>query len=214
MTWLSTGPFAFLPIHAAGLYSPSVRCCSNYMVSSYAPSIGTLLNGQQASDSTVLRRENAKALLVAVSDAPGMSRLPNTKKEVDIITKVIPSESILSINDRTLPEVAKVTVDVVLRRFPEASIVHLACHGQQDALNPLESGFCVEDGRLTVSQLMEQNSQNAFFAFLSACETAKGDSSQPDQSVHLAAAMLFAGFKSVVGTMWFVDILDTPISQI
>jgi CHAT domain-containing protein len=37
---------------------------------------------------------------------------------------------------------------------------------------------------------------------MSACETAKGDQKQPDQVVHLAAAMLFAGFQSVVGTMW------------
>jgi hypothetical protein len=25
---------------------------------------------------------------------------------------------------------------------------------------------------------------------------------QPDQAIHLAAAMLFAGFKSVIATMW------------
>jgi CHAT domain-containing protein len=49
---------------------------------------------------------------------------------------------------------------------------------------------------------MSLNLPNAFLAILSACETAKGDASQPDQSVHLAAAMLYIGFKSVVGTMW------------
>lgn len=37
---------------------------------------------------------------------------------------------------------------------------------------------------------------------LSACETATGDSEQPDQAVHLAAAMLFVGFRSVIATMW------------
>jgi CHAT domain-containing protein len=40
------------------------------------------------------------------------------------------------------------------------------------------------------------------FAFLSACETAKGDRSQPDQAVHLAASLLFCGFRSVIATMW------------
>ncbi|KAF9458485.1 CHAT domain-containing protein [Collybia nuda] len=211
VTWLPTGPFTFLPIHAAGVYRSSVRCCSNYMVSSYAPSISTLLSTQKVPGSTILRRENAKALLVAVSDIPGMPRLPSTKKEIEAISKIIPSELILDIGDNQTTEGANVTTQTVLQRFAEASIVHLACHGQQDALNPLESGFCVEDGRLTVAQLMEQNSQNAFFAFLSACETAKGDSSQPDQSVHLAAAMLFAGFKSVVGTLWSMNDQDGPV---
>jgi CHAT domain-containing protein len=41
-----------------------------------------------------------------------------------------------------------------------------------------------------------------WFGYLSACETAKGDAEQPDQVVHLAATMLFAGFKNVVATMW------------
>ncbi|KAF9239427.1 hypothetical protein BU15DRAFT_61939 [Melanogaster broomeanus] len=47
--------------------------------------------------------------------------------------------------------------------------------------------------------------ENPEFAFLSACHTAVGDKSTPDEAIHLAAAMQFAGFKSVVGTMWGVD---------
>jgi CHAT domain-containing protein len=62
----------------------------------------------------------------------------------------------------------------------------------------------MKDELLTVSDLMSLNLPNAFLAILSACETAKGDASQPDQSVHLAATTLYMGFKSVVGTMWFV----------
>ena len=58
------------------------------------------------------------------------------------------------------------------------------------------------DEMLTVSQLLSLNLSRAFFAFLSACETAKGDEKQPDQAIHLAATMLFVGFRSVIGTMW------------
>jgi CHAT domain-containing protein len=39
-------------------------------------------------------------------------------------------------------------------------------------------------------------------AFLSACQTAMGDETTPDEMMHLAAALLFAGFRSVVATMW------------
>lgn len=62
----------------------------------------------------------------------------------------------------------------------------------------------MEDGMLTLSKLMSLNLPKAFLAILSACDTAKGDTSHPDQALHLAAAMLFVGFRSVVGTMWYV----------
>lgn len=87
-----------------------------------------------------------------------------------------------------------------------ANVVHLACHGIQDANDATQSGFCFGDGRLTIENLMEMKMDQAFLAFLSACETAKGDSGQPDQVMHLAAAMLFCGFKSVVATMWYVRV--------
>jgi CHAT domain-containing protein len=57
---------------------------------------------------------------------------------------------------------------------------------------------------LPVSELMKLDLKGAFLAFLSACETAKGDRNQPDQAIHLAATMLFVGFKSVVASMWWV----------
>jgi hypothetical protein len=86
-----------------------------------------------------------------------------------------------------------------------ANIVHLACHGIQDDNNATRSGFCLGDGRLTIVKLTELKLDNAFLAFLSACETAKGNKEQPDQAMHLAAAMLFSGFKSVIATMWYVN---------
>jgi CHAT domain-containing protein len=86
-----------------------------------------------------------------------------------------------------------------------SNIVHLACHGIQDDGDATQSGFCLGDGRLTIAKVAELRLDNAFLAFLSACETAKGDKEQPDQAMHLAAAMLFSGFKSVVATMWYVE---------
>jgi CHAT domain-containing protein len=92
----------------------------------------------------------------------------------------------------------------VFEHIRSASILHMACHGTQNLANALESGFVLEDASLPVSRLMQLELPRAFLAVLSACETAKGDTSQPDQAIHLAATMLFAGFKSVVATMWYV----------
>jgi CHAT domain-containing protein len=83
----------------------------------------------------------------------------------------------------------------------DAHVLHLACHGVQHA-DPLSSCFILGDGKLTVGDLMKLDLPHAALAFLSACQTAKGDRAQPDQAVHLAASMLFCGFRSVIGTMW------------
>jgi hypothetical protein len=55
---------------------------------------------------------------------------------------------------------------------------------------------------------MEKSMPNASLAFLSACETAKGDENLPDEVIHLGATLLFAGFRGVVATMWRVDYIS------
>jgi CHAT domain-containing protein len=96
------------------------------------------------------------------------------------------------------------SVGRVLSLLPDASFVHFACHGLQDLVDPLESALLLGDGDLKVSKIMQNSIQNASLAFLSACETAKGDEKIPDEAMHLAGTMLFAGFRGVVGTMWSV----------
>jgi CHAT domain-containing protein len=89
-----------------------------------------------------------------------------------------------------------------LERSP-AHILHLACHGLQDS-EPLKSALQLQDGKLAIEDIMQLDLPHAVLAYLSACQTAKGDRNAPDQVVHLAASMLFCGFRSVIGTMWYV----------
>jgi CHAT domain-containing protein len=97
-------------------------------------------------------------------------------------------------------------VGEVIRSLQAASIIHLACHGIQDHARPHDSHFCIDSGDIPVSALMKMELPNAFLAFLSACETATGDRKHADEVIHLASTMLFAGFTSVVATMWYVII--------
>jgi CHAT domain-containing protein len=68
-----------------------------------------------------------------------------------------------------------VKAQTLLDRLPTTTILHLACHGLQDATDPLKSGFVMQDETLTIERLMPLPLPHAFLAFLSACETAKGD---------------------------------------
>jgi CHAT domain-containing protein len=206
LTWLPTGAFNFVPIHAAGIYAELGSSCCDFVVSSYTPSLGALLQAQQGSRTTIARAE-LKTLLIAEPHAPGLARLPHTLEELTALGKLIPPENMLQVvgmphmgidDDAELGT----TVDQVVETLHQVAVVHLACHGYQDPQNPLKSGFFLRDGKLTIAKIMQQQLQSAFFAFLGACETAKGDRHQPDQSVHLAAAVMFAGFRSIVGTMW------------
>jgi CHAT domain-containing protein len=82
-----------------------------------------------------------------------------------------------------------------------AHILHFACHGIHDT-DPLKSALVLQGGNLTIENIMNIQLPNAVLCVLSACQTAKGDKNAPDQAVHLAASMLFCGFRSVIGTMW------------
>ena len=135
-------------------------------------------------------------LTVIQLNTPGATSLPGTEKEL---------LKIKSHTSGSRPEFkplvgAQATVDSVLREIKDCSIVHFACHGVQ-ATDPLNSRLLLHNGSLSLSQLMYISLPNAKIAFLSACQTATGEKKLPDEAVHLAAGMLAAGFKSVIGTM-------------
>lgn len=147
-------------------------------------------------------------MLMGAVPAPyhsGYGKLPATIKEIQTLDTVLPAGAQIPVPDEDnclLDPVSGLSVQTVQDLLPQASILHLSCHGTQDRKDPLDSGFVLRDGKLKVVDIMKIPLPKAFFAFLSACETAQGDRGQPDQAIHLAATMLFAGFKSVLATMW------------
>jgi CHAT domain-containing protein len=90
-------------------------------------------------------------------------------------------------------------------------ILHLACHGIQDPIQPTNSAFMLHDGPFTLAALMAKTAENAELAFLSACQTATGDEKLPEEAIHLASGMLAAGYRSVIGTTWSIGDADAPL---
>lgn len=201
--WCPTGAFSFVPIHAAGSYATfePQECTSDFVISSYTPTLTALISARASS--TPLEPQ---ILLIAQPITKGLNPLPKTAEEIRDVEKVLPPHLLLRIRSDPTKSVAELnqncSYEDVVKKLPDASIVHLACHGSQERKKPLESGFRLTGQTLTVADLMQLNIPRPFFAFLSACESASGDIDVPDETVHLAASMLFSGFKSVVGTMW------------
>ena len=201
MYWCPTGPFAFLPIHAAGQYEADTDYASQYFVSSYTPTVDPLLV-----DDPPESTDPFSMLAVIQSTAPGvqemdhaqMPPLPSTETELHNIRKHVPPKSlvVLGVFD------AVASVEIVESHMPKSSIVHFACHGTQSQTNPLESGLRLDDRVLTIARIIKQPLPNGSLAFLSACETAMGVKKMPDEAMSLGACLLYSGFRRVVATMW------------
>jgi CHAT domain-containing protein len=190
----------FLPLHAAGIYgAENAECSADYVVSSYIPTLTALLRAQKSNPSFSKHDINLSVIAVMKAQDAMLPTLWNVEDEIRHVRTAAEAASIRAINSCVNDEAV---IANIAKAFKSTNMAHIACHGIQNPNNALSSGFCLSDGNFTVSQLMDLDLKDAFLAFLSACETAKGDEKQPDQTVHLAAAMLFVGFRSVIATMW------------
>lgn len=203
INWCLTGPLSFLPMHAAGLYSEENfglgNKLSDFAVSSYSPSLISLLNGHRSGKG---KEKTNQVLAVAL---PAESRLPGAGIEIEKLKVHIKHFPLLELLE------SKATVEAVTAGLKESSWVHFACHGIQDISNPTESALLLADhSQLTLSTISNFLLPHAQIVFLSACQTATGDKDLAEEAVHLAAGMLFAGFRGTIGTMWSISDHEAP----
>ena len=194
----------FLPIHAAGLYdtqhSPPGHKVFDFVVSSYVPILSILA---PSSHPNAAPSVDLSFLAVGQPSSDGLSRLPGVATELEHIRAVIRNSPTAR---TTLLESSVGTVEEVLTLMKDADWVHFACHGIQDAARPTESGLCLADRRrLKLRDIIALSRPHSGLAFLSACQTATGDERLSDEAIHIAAGMLFAGYRGVVGTMWSIS---------
>ncbi|KAJ2935033.1 hypothetical protein H1R20_g2042, partial [Candolleomyces eurysporus] len=213
--WCPTGSLSFLPLHAAGVYGrPDAVSISDYAVSSYIPTLSSLLErlkpNPEPSTPTKAPVERG-VLLIGEHNAPGLTEIPGAKAEVEAIKSLLNSRGIPTMTLGGEKDGTAV-IEAGVSNMKKYTCVHLACHAKQDVDEPLRSGFHLRDGRLKLSKIIQANMCNADIAFLSACQTSTGDEKLSEEAVHLAAGMLAAGYRGVVGTMW--SIKDKYASEI
>ena len=198
--WCPTSVFCSLPLHAMGPI-PSDDDERQYFldlyICSYTPSLSALIQSRNRNSSS-RSSDRPSVLLVAQTDPS----LPTVGGEIQVVrsldTKVT---NLLS---------GEATPSAVLRGFHHHRFVHFACHGTLEANKPFEAGFELHgDERLTLLEIVRADLPTAEFAFLSACHTAEvTEGSIMDEGLHLAAAVQYSGFQSVVGTMWAMADVD------
>jgi len=145
--------------------------------------------------------EANKVLVIGQPNAPGLRSLPGTKRELKAIQETFSTANIPFLSLEGDPA----TIDRTMKELELHSCIHFACHAVQDASHPLKSGFYLSDGRLELWKVLQIQNPVADFAFLSACQTSKGEEGLSEEVIHLAAGLLAAGYRGVVATMWSIE---------
>jgi tetratricopeptide (TPR) repeat protein len=196
--WCPTGPFSFLPLHAAGLFDSSSGIgMADRVTSSYTSTLTALLRSRTKSSPSTFRM-----MVVGLPET-----LENVSPEVDELQRLT---SALSLETVSL-QGPDATVERVLTALKDCSWAHFSCHGHQDIEKPMQSHLRLYDGNLTVAQIARDQLCHANLAFLSACHTASGTTHFEDEAFHIAAGLQFAGFGGVIGTLWAVRDKHAPV---
>ncbi|KAN0130705.1 CHAT domain containing protein [Lactarius tabidus] len=192
--WCPTSAFCSLPLHAMGpIPSDDGKelYFSDLYIPSYTPSLSALIDSRKRrplSDA----HDNLKPsiLLVAQPDT-----LPGAFGEIAVIqtTKTLVKTLISTM----------ATPETVIGGLREHRFAHFVCHGLLETGKPFDASLELHEDNLTLLNIVGSQLPAAEFAFLSACHTAElTEGSVADEGLHLAAAMQYCGFRSVVGTMW------------
>ncbi|KAJ7272379.1 CHAT domain-containing protein, partial [Mycena rebaudengoi] len=194
--WCPTGDFTGLPFHAAD--------SADQFTQSYTPTLGALLEANSKTPSTNPPRIG----LVGVTHTGhrGDQELPGAEEEVTKINSIA--------RDRYQVECLvgeNTTVDSVKQTLNNCAWIHLACHGEQNIIEPPKSCLQLYGGTLELETILQMSLPNAEFVFLAACQTAKGDAALVNESFHLGGGFIAARFQGAIATMWSMMDEDGPI---
>ena len=199
--WCPTSVFCSLPLHAMGPIPSNGHTklyFSDVYIPSYTPTLSALIESRKQSTRAL---DTPSMLLVVQPDA----QMPSSLQEMHIVRTVCPLVETLFRK--------KATSISTLERLKHHQFAHISCHGILKIGKPFDAFFHLYNGsRLTLLDIVRSRLPTAEFAFLSACHTAEiTEESIANEGLHLAAAVQYSGFRSVVGTMWAMADIDGPV---
>jgi hypothetical protein len=212
--WCPTGPLTLLPLHAAGCHTDEGKkhkdTVIDRVVTSYTPTLRALLDARRprsrtaragvmpapAAGPAVPGDADGRMLIVALPRTPGQVPLPSVVRERQMLTEMFPGRY-------TLLEGPSATWETVRAELPRHLWAHFCCHADQNISDPSLGGILLHDRALTIADIADAQ-HSGEFAFLSACKTATGGITLPDEAISLVAALHYTGYRHVIGTLWSV----------
>ena len=196
-----------IPLHALLLDGEEVIARSPVV---YSPSASVMRYCQGK------RRSERRGGLV-LSDSRPDRPLAHAREQAVTVGLAFPSTEV-QIHFGTDATVDTLTAGLASR--PEGlAVLHLACHGQFDASDPMRAALLLaprsgdnspEGGRVTARDLMGMHLP-VNLVTVSACESGVTSRLVGDELVGLTRALLYAGASSVVVSLWAVDEVSTSM---
>jgi CHAT domain-containing protein len=177
------GALHYLPFHA--LYDGQNYLIENYSIS-YLPGASFLRYSHEMPTS------NEGVLVIGHSNH---DQIPQAVIEAKKIAQIYRAEYFVE---------DKATLEQIRASASGNQILHIACHGEFHADNPLFSGLAVENGWLTTLDVFNLQ-LDASLVTLSACETGRSMVGGGDELLGISRAFLAAGAASLLISHWAVE---------
>ncbi|MBB5874580.1 tetratricopeptide (TPR) repeat protein [Allocatelliglobosispora scoriae] len=193
MWWCPTGALTLLPLHGAGHHDGSGRALIDRVVCSTVPTLQALIRARSSSPGS----RSGRLMFVGMPRTEGLPDLRGAAREQKWISGVVPPELLTT---RVGPAATRTGV---LADLAEHDHAHFSCHGIQVLGRPSLGGLMLADGMIAVTDITADHAHGELVV-MSACMTATGGITVPDEAVSLAAALHHAGWRQVVATLWTV----------
>ncbi len=191
------GPLHYLPY--AALYD-GLNYLSDRFTLRSLPTAGLLRHVSPARiDATGGRASPGDFLAVGYSSN---EQLPAARSEAIAIARLMSGTALVE---------EQATATELLKHATQLRGLHLATHAEFRADNPLFSGLSLADGWLTTLDLFNWRLQ-ASLVTLSACQTGRSVIGGGDEILGLLRALLYAGARTVVASLWPVQ--DTVTARL
>jgi CHAT domain-containing protein len=188
-------------------YAPSVSVFASLRPARAARAYDLLAYG----DPVFSQAEAVQMRSVYRSAGISLSRLPNTKTEVEEIGALFPPA-----REKLRLGLEATEASVKSERLGSYRLIHFATHAVIDERVPARSGIVLslvntgqEDGILRASEIFNLDLK-ADLVTLSACQTGLGKMVRGEGMIGLTRAILYAGASSVLVSLWEVNDLATP----
>lgn len=168
------------------------------VVSSYTPTLRSLTLARERAE----QGPTTTPLILSLPSTPGLAPLAGAITEREVLEELLGTRGCHTLCG------ADATGEKVVSMLGSHTWFHASCHGTQRLGDPSAGGLLPydwqENGLIDIATLTDTAQNGGEFAFLSACMTAVGGTRVPEESITLAAALQYSGWRHVIGTQWSV----------